>query len=247
MISLEAASPVTNWSSKVKRILIIEDNFTLAHGLKTNLELEGFEVDVAPDAPRGVERAGISPPDLVILDVMLPGADGFQALEVLRTGGFDAPVLILSARAEETDKVHGFRSGADDYVTKPFGLLELIARVQALLRRAGRPSGNGEGPVPESFTIGEIEIYPLSRIVRRAGNDLSLRPKEYDLLLALARRRGRVVPRNELLRDVWGYQAGVYSRTLDTHIADLRRKLERNPSAPDMIVTVHKVGYRLQA
>jgi DNA-binding response OmpR family regulator len=230
----------------MKRILIIEDNLNLALGLRANLEVEGFSVDIAPDSRRGLELARSADLGLIILDLMLPGNDGYQVLETVRAESRLVPVLILSARGEEVDKVRGFTSGADDYVTKPFGLMELMARVHALLRRT-RPSVQpSRMDTPVALRFGEIEIWPLSRQVLRGGEVVPLRPKEFDLLIALVRRQGNVASRHELLREVWGYQDGVFSRTLDTHIADLRRKVERDPAAPRHILTVHRIGYRLQ-
>ena len=152
------------------------------------------------------------------------------------------PILILTARGEEADKVRGLRLGADDYVTKPFGVLELLARVEALLRRTA-PPGDGAGE-PEEF--GVVEVIPASRTVLRNGKPVALTPKEFDLLLALLRRGGAVVSRMELLTEVWGYSAAVLSRTVDTHVAELRRKLETDPAAPHHILTVRKAGYRLE-
>jgi DNA-binding response OmpR family regulator len=155
------------------------------------------------------------------------------------------PVLILTARGEESDKVRGLRLGADDYVTKPFGVLELLARVEALLRRAGNGSSGARAkPVVERF--GEIEVDPATRTVLRGGKPVYLTPMEFDLLCALVARRGVVASRLELMREVWGHQAAVLSRTVDTHVAELRRKLERDPSNPRHILTVRKAGYRLQ-
>ena len=225
------------------RILIVEDNPDLAFGLRNNLEIEGYEVRVAEDGPDGVTTARAWHPDLVILDLMLPGMDGYRVLRTLRGDGFAKPVLILTARGEEADKVMGFRIGADDYVTKPFGVLELLARVDALLRRTVHTP---KPVVVESF--GEVQIDPSTRSVRRQGAAVPLAPMEFDLLLALVRRRGAVASRRELMKEVWGHQADdVVSRTVDTHIAELRRKLEADPGAPRHILTVRKAGYRLQA
>src|SRR6184192_751893 len=229
-------------SSDTKRILVIEDNPDLAYGLRNNLEIEGYEVEVAKDGVKGLARARAARPDLVVLDLMLPGMDGFRVLRALRQDGQGMPVLILTARGEEADKVRGLRLGADDYVTKPFGVLELLARVEALLRRTA-PSGGGAAP-PERF--GAIEIIPASRTVLRDGHPVGLTPKEFDLLLALLQRRGAVATRMELLTEVWGYSAAVLSRTVDTHVAELRRKLEADPAAPRHILTVRKAGYRLE-
>jgi len=227
----------------VTRILVVEDNPDLAYGLRNNLEIEGYQVDVVEDGSVGLARAREAGPDLMILDLMLPGMDGYRVLKTLRDEGRQMPILILTARGEEADKVRGLRLGADDYVTKPFGVLELLARVEALLRRAAQLSGDGAGP-PERF--GAVEVIPASRSVLREGRAVALTPKEFDLLLALVRRRGAVASRMELLTEVWGYSAAVLSRTVDTHVAELRRKLEADPAAPDHILTVRKAGYRLE-
>jgi len=229
----------------VKHILVVEDNPDLAFGLRTNLEFEGYQVSLAGDGPAGLVRARNTDPDLMILDLMLPGMDGYQVLRTLRQEGFPKPVLLLTARGEEADKVRGFRLGADDYVTKPFGLLELLARVEALLRRAG---GASTGPTePDIVRFAEVEVDPVSRQVHRAGEPVALTPKEFDLLLALIRHRGAVVSRLDLQREVWGHRADVITRTVDTHVAELRRKLERDPAAPIHILTVRKAGYRFAA
>lgn len=226
------------------RILIIEDNRNLAMGLRNNLEIEGHDVDVAGDGTTGLALARSLSPALIILDLMLPGMDGYRVLKTLREDGMDTPVLILSARGEETDKVLGFQLGADDYVAKPFGLLELLARVEALLRRAaaGRVKNKLAGPA----TFGVVQVDPGSHLVTKNGEPVVLRPKEYDLLLALLQRRGQVASRAELLEEVWGYSGEVFSRTVDTHVAELRRKLEDNPAEPTHILTVRKTGYRIQ-
>ncbi|HEY7194660.1 MAG TPA: response regulator transcription factor [Gemmatimonadales bacterium] len=229
-----------------KRILVIEDNPDLAYGLRNNLEIEGYDVEVAKDGTRGLARARTAPnPDLVVLDLMLPGMDGFRVLRALREEGHGMPVLILTARGEEADKVRGLRLGADDYVTKPFGVLELLARIEALLRRVLAPKKNGGPPPPPFEKFGDIEILTPSRTVLRDGSPVPLTPKEYDLLLALIRRDGACITRTELLTEVWGYSAEVMSRTVDTHVAELRRKLEHDPANPKHILTVRKTGYRL--
>ena len=226
------------------RILIVEDNATLAYGLRTGLEIEGYEVQVAEDGEGGLERARAWKPDLVMLDLMLPGMDGYRVLRALRDGGSDVPVLILTARGEEADKVLGFRLGADDYVTKPCGVLELLARVGALLRRSRM--ADHRAPLEGLERFGTVEINPASRTVAKEGTAVALSPKEFDLLLALVRRRGAVASRVELLREVWGHRVEVMTRTVDIHIAELRRKLEDDPSQPRHILTVWKAGYRLE-
>lgn len=226
------------------RILIVEDNEDLARGLANNLEIEGFETEIAADGTTGLEKAKESSPDLIILDLMLPGLDGYRVLSTLRDAGDTVPVLILTARTTEQDKVRGFRDGCDDYVTKPFGLLELIGRVQALLRRSSKSPGRDQAA---SFRFGDVEIIPGTHDVLRDGQRVQLRPKEFELLMALARRRGNVVGRLDLLREVWGYGSDVVSRTVDTHVGELRRKLEDDPAQPRYILTVRKTGYRLNA
>ena len=222
------------------RILVIEDNRDLAFGLRNNLELEGYEVRTAGNGEEGLRLAAQWLPQLVILDLMMPGIDGFEVLARLRREAIACRVLILTARGEEIDKVRGLRGGADDYLTKPFGLLELIARVEALLRRSAPPAGD-----ERRMSFGDIVLDPDSREVWRDAQTVSLTPKEYGLLLALIERAGGVASRLELMREVWGHSAAVISRTVDTHIGELRRKLEANPKRPRHILTVHKVGYRM--
>jgi two-component system alkaline phosphatase synthesis response regulator PhoP len=225
------------------QILIIEDNEDLAFGLRTALENEAFTVSIASDGNAGLESARRNGVDLIVLDLMLPRMDGYRVLRSLRDAGVDTPVLVLTAKGEEANKVQAFSIGADDYVTKPFGVLELIARVKALLRRAG-PKGGERPPAVERF--GDIEVNPASRTVYRAGRLVNLAPREFELLIALLRRKGAVAPRADLLREVWGYQTDVASRTVDIHVAELRRKLEPDAESPQHIITVWKVGYRLE-
>jgi DNA-binding response OmpR family regulator len=226
------------------RILVIEDNPDLAFGLRNNLEIEGYAVEVAEDGATGLEMAMTTAPDLVLLDLMLPGLDGFRVLQGLRRGESRVPVLILTARGDEADKVRGLRLGADDYVTKPFGLLELLARVEALLRRASPSTPSAPAGAPAPLRFGEVEIDPATRTVRRRGGEVALAPRELDLLLALIARGGRIATRVELMREVWGHRAAIVSRTVDTHVAELRRKLEADPANPRHILTVRKAGYR---
>jgi DNA-binding response OmpR family regulator len=221
------------------RVLIVEDNHDLAFGLRNNLEIEGYSVEVADDGPSGLAAARRQRPDLVVLDLMLPGVDGYRVLRQLRDEGMTAPVLILTARGEEADKVLGFRLGADDYVTKPFGVLELLARVEALMRRS-RPAA-----ASASLPFGDIDVELTTRTVRRAGREVAVTPMEFDLLVALLKRQGAVASRIELLQEVWGHSSAVLTRTVDTHVAELRRKLEDDPAAPRHILTVRKAGYRL--
>lgn len=226
------------------RILVVEDQRDLAELVARNLTLDGFEARTVSDGREVVPLVHSWRPDLVILDLMLPGLDGFEVLRALRGIHQRLPVIIVSARDAEADKVRGFRLDADQYVTKPFGLVELLERVHALLRRAAIPVAAGDD---ERIMFGDVIVDPATHAVTRGGEDVSLSPKAFSLLLALVRRGGAVAHRNVLLREVWGYQALVLSRTVDTHVAELRRKLELDPAEPRHILTVYKTGYRFQA
>jgi two-component system, OmpR family, alkaline phosphatase synthesis response regulator PhoP len=224
------------------RILLVEDNADLAFAVTTALQSEGFDVAVASTGPDGVARARTRDADLIILDLMLPGFDGFRVIRTLRDDGIETPILVLTARGEEADKVRGLRLGADDYVTKPFGAMELLARVDALLRRSRRSA-----PAPATLDqFGEVEVNRAARTVKRSGEPVALTPKEFDLLIALMDRAGAVVPRGDLLSAVWGYQGDVSTRTVDIHVSELRSKLEPNPAQPVHIITVRKTGYRFE-
>jgi DNA-binding response OmpR family regulator len=220
------------------RLLVVEDNRDLASGLRNNFEIDGYDVELAFDGLAAVEAFRRRTPDLVILDLMLPGLDGPRVLREIRKLDRDVPVLVLTARTEEADKVRLLKLGADDYVTKPFGILELLARVEVLLRRA-HPRNT------DQFALGEALVDVRRRTVTRAGAEVPLTPMEFDLLVALLRRRGAVASRVELLTEVWGHASSVLTRTVDTHIAELRRKLEPDPGSPRHILTVRKTGYRI--
>lgn len=229
----------------MSRVLIVEDEKDLAGLLSLNLEQEGFDVRMVHDGRDALAMVQSWVPDLVILDLMLPGISGFDVLRGIRAHTTDLPVLILSARGEEQDKIRGFRLDADQYVTKPFGLMELLERVHALLRRRTRASLSDVDRA-QQITFGAITVDSASRIVCRDGTNVGLSPKAFDLLLALVRRDGRIATRVELLREVWGYGPLVLSRTVDSHIAELRRKLEPDVAEPRHIVTVHRIGYRFE-
>ncbi len=221
----------------MSRILVVEDDSTLRDTLVQTLGSHGYEVEAMPDARELVERARESPPDLVILDVMLPGLDGLTACRALRTAEVSAPVLMLSARTGDMDKIVGLESGADDYVTKPFSTGELIARVRALLRRART----------EHRSVLEADELKLDLIARRATRDedeLRLTHKEFNLLAELIRNKGVVLSRDLLLEKIWGYDFLGDSRTVDVHIRWLRQKIEPDPSNPERIVTIRGIGYR---
>jgi two-component system, OmpR family, alkaline phosphatase synthesis response regulator PhoP len=223
------------------RILIAEDDADLARGLRNNLEIEGYEVDTAADGEAAVSRATSWRPALMILDLMLPKIDGLRVLRSVRQHDTNMLILILTARGDESDKVRGLKLGADDYLTKPFGLLELLARVETLLRRH-IPTAQ---EIPMRF--GDIEVHVARREVLRGGAVVPLRPKEFELLLALIEARGKVLTRVNLMRNVWGYPSAVITRTVDTHMAELRRKLEADPSEPRHFITVPKIGYRFDS
>jgi two-component system alkaline phosphatase synthesis response regulator PhoP len=224
----------------MSRVLVVEDNADLALGLRNNLEIDGYEVEVAMDGRAGLEAARARRPNLIILDLMLPELDGFRVLRALHDDPGRPPILILTARGEEADKVRGLKMGADDYVTKPFGLLELLARVEALLRRT-RPV-----PSRRRERFGDVEIDVAARTAFRGARPVDLAPKEFDLLMALLDAEEAAVSRIELLRLVWGYPSAVVTRTVDTHVAELRRKLEDDQARPRHILTVRKLGYRLR-
>ena len=238
------------------RVLVVEDNDDLAFAVTTALQSEGFDVVVAGTGPDGVARAREGTADLIILDLMLPGFDGYRVIRTLRGDGIETPILVLTARGEEADKVKGLRLGADDYVTKPFGAMELLARVEALLRRSRRsPAAPSPAPVTSTRStpgstpldqFGDVDVNRAARTVKRGGEPVTLTPKEFDLLIALMDHVGTVVPRGELLSAVWGYQQDVSTRTLDIHVSELRAKLEPNPAQPVHIITVRKTGYRFE-
>ena len=220
------------------RVLVVEDNEDLAFGLRNNLEIEGYDVTVTADGEAGLHEALHGNPDLIVLDLMLPKKDGLRVLREIRDVRKEVPVMLLTARGEEVDKVRGLRLGADDYVTKPYGVMELLARIEALLRRSGTSVSE------DVIEIGDLKIDVAARIVARDGERIELAPRELDLLVAMVRNRDRVVSRQQLLSEVWGHTGEVITRTVDTHVAELRRKLEENPSLPRYIQTVRKVGYR---
>jgi len=227
------------------RVLLIEDNRNLAAGVTSALKLEGYQVDVAGDGEAGLLQARTGRASAIVLDLALPKLDGYEVLRALRQQGNTTPILILTARASEADKLRGFQYGADDYVTKPFSILEVLARLEALIRRASVAPNTGTPGVTDVVRFGAIEIRPESHEVLLRGIPVSLRPKEYELFMALVRARGATISRHELLRQVWGMSPDVVTRTVDIHVSELRRKLEAEPSRPRHILTVRKFGYRL--
>ena len=232
-------------------ILIIEDNETLALGLRTSLEVEGYKVDCVTDGTEGLAWLEHHHPDLIVLDLMLPGVNGFEVLRRYRARGGSAAVLILSARDQEVDKVQGFRIGADDYVVKPVGVLELLARVEAIIRRAA-PARRGMAGASDAAArnsqhrFSDVVVDLRTRTVLRAGEPVDLSPMEFDFLAFLIDSNGDIVSRDTLMRQVWNYSLGVTSRTVDQHVARLRNKLEPDPAQPRHLITVRKAGYRFQ-
>jgi DNA-binding response OmpR family regulator len=223
------------------RILVVEDNGSLAEGIAYNLRHEGHEARIAEDGRVALGAIAEWNPALVVLDLMLPEIDGYDVLATIRRDGNHVPVIILTARGEEADKVRGFRLDADQYVTKPFGVLELLERVAMLLRRHGT---HEPAATKGCIRFADVVVDEAARTVTRAGEECTITPKAFDLLLALIRRNGSVATRQELLKEVWGYGAFVLSRTVDSHVAELRRKLEADPARPRHIITVWKIGYR---
>jgi DNA-binding response OmpR family regulator len=224
------------------RVLIVEDDEAMAVALRDGFRYEGFEVIQARDGVAALRAAAEKAVDLVVLDVMLPRKSGLEVCKRLRSDGNTVPILMLTARGQEIDKVVGLKTGADDYVTKPFSFMELMARVQALLRRTGGGTGG-----PESYRFGEVVVDFRSNQVTRRGREVDLTPREFQLLKFLIEHRGQVLTRDQLLDAVWGYESIPVTRTVDTHVAKLRRSLEDDPADPRYIITVHRVGYRFNA
>ena len=227
----------------MKRILIIEDDISILNGLKDVLIFKSYDVLTATDGENGYAAAVEEKPNLIILDIMLPKMDGFTLCKKLREEGSTTPILMLTARGEEPDMVKGLDMGADDYVTKPFSLPELLARVRALLRR--RPDNDAQNIPPDSVQIGDILVNFKKHEACRGEIALDMAPKEFGILRYLASRIGEVVSRDELLDEVWGYDLYPTTRTVDNHIAMLRSKIEKNPANPRYLITVHGVGYKL--
>ncbi len=226
----------------MKRILVIEDDLQLLLGLKDNLEAEGYEVVTATDGDIGLTKAQRTPPDAVILDLMLPTINGFDVCRQMKQVGVTAPILILTARAQESDKLRGLELGADDYVTKPFSIDELLARIRIILRRS--TSGPGDG---DRFQFADVELNFRQQQARKGRRMLALSTLEFEVLRYLTARNGTVVSRDQLLSDVWGYHSFPTTRSVDNLIVRLRHKLEDDPHRPLHILTVHGSGYKFVA
>jgi DNA-binding response OmpR family regulator len=234
------------------KILVVEDEPSLQETLAYNLERQGYEVEIAGNGLVGLEKARAGQPDLIVLDVMLPGMDGFEITRILRQE-MNTPILMLTARDDEIDRVVGLEVGADDYLTKPFSMRELIARVKAMLRRVrlmreeqrSTPAGEADS-LPPSITYGNLVLDQVRREVRLDGRPIAMKPKEYELMLFLAQHRGQVLSRDFILERVWGWDYVGESRTVDVHIRWLREKIEVDAAKPIRIQTVRGAGYRFE-
>lgn len=228
-----------NKTDRRTRILIIEDEPAMVAGLRDNFEYEGYDVISAGDGVEGLERALADYPDLVVLDVMMPLMSGLDVCKQLKARQPSIPIIMLTARGQEIDKVVGLELGADDYVTKPFSIRELIARVKAVLRRVSQPPA-----APEVYRFSDVEVNIRGNEVRRAGALVDLSAKEFALLAYFISHPAETLSRDRLLDEVWGYENYPSTRTVDTHILRLRQKLEPNPEEPRFILTVHGIGYK---
>lgn len=231
-----------------RKVLVVEDDTTLLQVLKYNLDKEGFQTLTATDGLQAVQLARSENPDLIILDIMLPKMDGLEVARIVRSN-MVVPILMLTARAEEVDKIVGLEMGADDYMTKPFSLRELLARVRAMLRRSDMTQSDAASGVaagPQIIQAGDLRIDLSRHSASKSGKQLDLTPKEFDLLVFLSRNQGQVFSRDTLLEKVWGYDYAGDTRTVDVHIRWLREKLENNPESPAHLITLRGVGYKFE-
>ena len=238
-VSVEAEARTEVTTGKRTRILIVEDEPAMVAGLRDNFEYEGYDVISAADGAEGLERALADNPDLVVLDVMMPRMSGLDVCKQLKAQKPAMPIIMLTARGQEIDKVVGLELGADDYVTKPFSIRELMARVKAVLRRA-----SPQTPAPEVYRFSDVEVNVRSNEVLRAGTPIDLSAKEFALLAYFVAHPAETLTRDRLLDAVWGYENYPNTRTVDTHIVHLRQKIEPNPEEPRFILTVHGSGYK---
>ncbi len=229
-------------TGKKKTVLVVEDDEAMAVALSDGFDYEGYQVKIARDGAEGLRLAESESPDLIILDVMLPKMSGLDICKRLRGDGNNVPVIMLTARGQEIDKVLGLKLGADDYVTKPFSFMELVARAEAVLRRAG--GGGADTAAPTSYEFGDVKVDFDRHEAHKGDQAIDLSPREFRLLRFFIENRGEVVSRDKLLDGVWGYDNIPFTRTVDTHIAKLRKKIEDSPADPRFIVTVHRLGYR---
>lgn len=223
----------------MKTILIIEDEKDMVTGLKFNLEARDYNVVAAYDGEKGCHMALAEKPDLVILDLMLPKLNGYEVCKILKKEIPDLPIIMLTAKSQEAEIVTGLELGADDYITKPFSVLELLARISAVFRRVKSDWGTGD-----MHLFGDLEINFKKYFARKKGKSIKLTPREYELLRCFIERQGEIISREELLKQIWGYDSYPDTRTVDAHIAKLRHKIEDNPEEPKLIITVHGIGYK---
>jgi DNA-binding response OmpR family regulator len=226
------------------RVLIVEDDEAMSVALRDGFQYEGYAVTLARDGEAGLQMAMATtdPPDLILLDVMLPKMTGLDICRQLRSGGHGVPIIMLTARGQEIDKVLGLKLGADDYITKPFGFMELLARAEAVLRRSRSPVPSAE-PL-ESYRFGDVAVDFRRHEARKGSEAIDLSPREFQLLAYFIEHRGEIVTRETLLDTVWDYNAIPFTRTVDMHIAKLRKKVEDNPADPKHVITVHRLGYK---
>lgn len=227
-----------------KKILVVEDEPGISMAIKDELEFENFEVMLAEDGPTGLQAIVKENPDLVVLDIMLPGKNGFEVCQEVRKKGIATPIIMLTARTQEVDRVRGLDLGADDYVLKPFSLAELVARIRAVLRRSEKESAE-DGAQRRTAQCGKLEVDLKKHQVLKAGRPVELTHKEFQLLELLLQRPGEVISRDEFLDHIWGEEVYVTHRTVDTHMASLRKKIEDDPNRPQYILSVRSVGYKL--
>jgi len=237
---MESTSEKASSGAEDVRLLIVEDDPEMGSGLEKFFSLKGYDVMRVTDGDEAVRTMRHLPPyDVVLLDVMLPYKDGFEVLREVRNAGVDSPVIMLTVKSQDEDKLRGFELGADDYVTKPFNAEELAARVQAVLRRSRSPEDEDQ-----TYTFGDVEVNLATRIARREGQELEFTALEFDILDYFIQHRGRTVSRKQLLRDVWGISGDITTRTIDRHVASLRKKIEADPTEPAHIKTVYGIGYK---
>ena len=227
----------------MKKILIIEDELNMVNGLKDNLEFDGYEVEIAMEGGSGLERILRNKYDLILLDIMLPQISGFDICKAVRKEGINTPIVLLTAKGEEIDKVLGLELGADDYITKPFSLRELLASIKAILRRV--QNENEEGLEPEFISIGNIKVNFKNYLAFEGTNEIKMSYKEFGILHYLYLNAGKIIQRDDLMSDVWGIEYEISTRTVDNFILKLRQKIEVDPNNPRIILTVHGIGYKM--
>jgi DNA-binding response OmpR family regulator len=227
----------------MKKILIVEDELNMMKGLKDNLEFEGYDIDFATEGNTGLQKVINNSYDLILLDVMLPGVSGLDICKAARKKGVNTPIILLTAKGEEIDKVLGLELGADDYITKPFSLRELLARIKAILRRA--PNGNESNHESQLVTVGNLKVNFKNYVAIEGSQEVKMSHKEFEILHYLISNAGKTVDRDDLMNNVWGINYKITTRTVDNFILKLRQKVETDPNNPRIILTVHGIGYKL--